>query len=119
MRRVRERMGCEKLTPDNLVKIMVQLMDKFDLDMAGEKEEDNEDEDKREDSKEGGGKFKYPYKQLLIWSVLMLRYDIANFYNSPLISPRNVFSINGLTLLLYVIQDLHRQYEPVSPVKPK
>jgi hypothetical protein len=46
--------------------------------MAGEKEEDNEDEDsKREDSKEGGGKFKYPYKQLLIWSVLMLRYEVV------------------------------------------
>jgi hypothetical protein len=104
MRRVRERMGCEELTPDSLVKIMIQLMDKFDLDMAGEKEEDNEDEDsKREDSKEGGGKFKYPYKQLLIWSVLMLRYDIAYLYNSSFISQRNIFSINGRILIQIII----------------
>jgi hypothetical protein len=44
-----------------------------------------------------------PYKQLLIWSVLMLRYDIAYLYNSSFISQRNIFSINGRILIQIII----------------
>ncbi|CAG2185726.1 TRPM3 [Mytilus edulis] len=70
----------KEMNMDKLSAIVVSLMDKFDYDM--EEEEDNDDNDidiDNERNKNEPKHFKYPYKQLLIWSALLLRQQMANF----------------------------------------
>ncbi|XP_076107233.1 transient receptor potential cation channel subfamily M member 8-like [Mytilus galloprovincialis] len=70
----------KEMTMQKLSAIVVSLMDKFHYDM--EEEEDNDDNDidiENERNKNEHKHFKYPYKQLLIWSALLLRQQMANF----------------------------------------
>ncbi|XP_061184292.1 transient receptor potential cation channel subfamily M member-like 2 [Saccostrea echinata] len=66
-------------TYDNLARLMESLMDKYDHNI----EEDNVGDTngvKFTPVKTGGQRqFKWPYKQLMIWSILMLRQKLAKF----------------------------------------
>ncbi|XP_052073400.1 transient receptor potential cation channel subfamily M member-like 2 isoform X4 [Mytilus californianus] len=75
LKKVITKLGMDEtkdMTMEKLSAIVVRLMDKFDYDMGEEDNDDEENEYKR-------GQFKYPYKQLLIWSTLLLRQQMANF----------------------------------------
>ncbi|XP_061184290.1 transient receptor potential cation channel subfamily M member-like 2 [Saccostrea echinata] len=66
-------------TYDNLARLMESLMDKYDHNI----EEDNVDDTNGVKfipvKKKGQRQFKWPYKQLMIWSILMLRQKLAKF----------------------------------------
>ncbi|XP_071180049.1 transient receptor potential cation channel subfamily M member 4-like [Mytilus edulis] len=68
----------EEMKMEKLSKIMVLLMDKFDYDME-EEEETSENDYANDDERNKYKHLKYPYKQLLIWSTLLLRQQMANF----------------------------------------
>ncbi|OPL33035.1 transient receptor potential cation channel subfamily m member, partial [Mytilus galloprovincialis] len=66
----------EEMKMEKLSKIVVSLMDKFDYDMEEEEDiDDNANVNDNERNKNEPKHFKHPYKQLLIWSALLLRLD--------------------------------------------
>ncbi|XP_076107231.1 transient receptor potential cation channel subfamily M member 8-like [Mytilus galloprovincialis] len=70
----------EEMKMEKLSIIVISLMDKFDYDM--EEEEDIDDyanDNDNERHKNEPIHFKYPYKQLLIWSALLLRQQMTHF----------------------------------------
>lgn len=72
LKKVISKLGMEEpkgMTVKKLSAIMVTLMDKFGYDLYEKDMEANEDEENEYEA----GQFKYPYKQLLIWSTLLLR----------------------------------------------
>ena len=74
LKKVMTKYRIQQLTPDSLKKIVDVLMDKFELDAVDNVLASNEDELNTDEPTLG--QFKYPYKHLLIWSVLLLRYVI-------------------------------------------
>ncbi|XP_071180089.1 transient receptor potential cation channel subfamily M member 8-like isoform X2 [Mytilus edulis] len=78
LKKVISKLGMEEpkgMTVKKLSAIMVTLMDKFGYDLYEKDMEANEDEENEYEP----GQFKYPYKQLLIWSTLLLRQQMSNF----------------------------------------
>ncbi|XP_052073408.1 transient receptor potential cation channel subfamily M member 3-like isoform X11 [Mytilus californianus] len=70
----------EEMKMEKLSIIVVYLMDKFDYDMEEEEDiDENDNANEYERNKNEPKHFKYPYKQLLIWSALLLRQQMANF----------------------------------------
>ncbi|XP_052075160.1 transient receptor potential cation channel subfamily M member-like 2 isoform X1 [Mytilus californianus] len=78
LKKVITKLGMEEpkgMTMEKLSAIVVSLMDKFGYDFGEKDVEANDDEENQYEP----GQFKYPYKQLLIWSTLLLRQQMANF----------------------------------------
>ncbi|CAG2185727.1 unnamed protein product [Mytilus edulis] len=70
----------EQMKMEKLSKIVVSLMDKFDNGMEEEEDiDDNANDNDNERHKNEPIYFKYPYKQLLIWSALLLRQQMTHF----------------------------------------
>ncbi|VDI11958.1 Hypothetical predicted protein [Mytilus galloprovincialis] len=70
----------EEMKMEKLSKIVISLMDKFDYDMEEEEDiDDNVNDNDNERHKNEPVYFKYPYKQLLIWSALLLRQQMTHF----------------------------------------
>ncbi|CAC5369887.1 unnamed protein product [Mytilus coruscus] len=72
----------KEMDMEKLSVIVVSLMDKFDYDMEEDEDIDDNANDNANDNERNKNElkhFKYPYKQLLIWSALLLRQQMANF----------------------------------------
>ncbi|XP_052073403.1 transient receptor potential cation channel subfamily M member 3-like isoform X6 [Mytilus californianus] len=72
----------KEMNMEKLSVIVVSIMDKFDYDMEEDEDIDDNATDNANDNERNKNElkhFKYPYKQLLIWSALLLRQQMANF----------------------------------------
>ncbi|XP_062593993.1 transient receptor potential cation channel subfamily M member-like 2 [Saccostrea cucullata] len=73
------KINTRRFTYDNLARLMESLMDKYDHSIEEDNMKDTNGVKFTPFKTAGQRQFKWPYKQLMIWSILMLRQKLAKF----------------------------------------